>query len=444
MPRHVRGEHRSRSRPASRARRLEVTRLEARQMLSADAFWLVGPDAPAEAPYQFATDYDQGEKLVVMVAPYDGDDNASPVAEGKAVEQFVLNALTVAAPKSHEGGVVALLDATGEIDDQSLAGIADQSAVDPAAVAPVSYAPDHSLTAHDVSAILQAARTDLASDGATSPSDVAKEDVPEAIVIVREPDGALTGVGVVFTSAAYQDQYDSDADGDGLWAASLTLATANPHPAENVAAATSFDDDAAEGDPVAITSAAAGQMVEADADTPESAGSESGRREFSRSESEVFFTESDIPRATAAARSASGAAGEPRTERPAPASSSHAKAAPAVHDKAREALFASLAENAGNFGAWLQLYALPRNLVSLENAIQSLLAECEDVDQAIGNWLLEPGAQPWLEWATVALVAAEAARRRSRRQHSEMAACARDAEQLLHLFPELFGLAYGA
>jgi hypothetical protein len=118
----------------------------------------------------------------------------------------------------------------------------------------------------------------------------------------------------------------------------------------------------------------------------------------------------------------------------------HVSARHGKHEAAREALFASLSEHAGTFGSWLQFYALPRNLVSLHNAIQTLLAECDDVDQAIAG-LIEPGVEPWLEWAVVAVIAAEAARRAAGRQSKQRAGSL--DQQLLHLFPELFGLAYG-
>jgi hypothetical protein len=109
---------------------------------------------------------------------------------------------------------------------------------------------------------------------------------------------------------------------------------------------------------------------------------------------------------------------------------------------ATDALFASLSGHGGSFASWLQVYALPRNLVSLQHAIQTLLAECEDADAAIADWLLEPGVQPWLEWAAVAMIAGEAARRATGRQRKSRAADT-EGQQLLHLFPELFGLAYG-
>lgn len=449
MQRRISGDHRSRSRHTARSRRLAFTRLEDRQMLSADGFWSAPPSAPSDYPYQFATNYDKNETFVVMVAPDAGAGSESPEAEGKVVEQYVVDALTNQTHDNADRGGVLVLEATDTTGD-SVPGKSDQAMeVAQSNAVPAPNQTRDALSAHDVSAIIHAARTDLIADEAAQSSEAGSpgKSVAEMIVVVREPDGGVAGVGVVFDSVGHHDlHHGSPAGSANMLAASLSILPAtNPQRSDEVAAPTAFvgGDDAGGKAAAVAASSNANPQARADADArPESVYS--GSRSDTRSQAEDDASPSEAEISKSAMRSGAATTDAANDSPINQALPSRREDSHAVHDTVRDTLFASLAENAGNLGAWLQLYALPRNLVSLENAIQTLLAECQDVDQVIGDWLLEPGAQPWLEWAAVAFVAAEAARRRSRRQEKERAATALDSQQLLHLFPELFGLAYGA
>lgn len=453
------GKGRSKSQHAARGRRLRFMRLEDREMLSATGLSLALSPTISDSPFQFTATYGKNETVVVMVAPdATGAVNESLAAEGKAVEQFVFAALTKQPPGNQgPGGGIVVLSATDTARElPEPGGTAGQPFhPGPATTEHASKNSTDLLSAREVSTIVQAAHKDLIADQPAQPPSAEQPTryVAETIVVVREPDGEVVGIGVVFDSVAGNGaDHGSTAGSAGgdrnIPAASLPAPrTTDPRNDRVAGSSVGFygNADASGGRKDVSAASNARQEIRADANAHrDSASSESHNDTQTESKHDPLSYRangaSDAELADETAELSGSAKPEPANDALADPSSTSQRESAAARDR----YFASRADESGDPEHWSLFDALPQNLASLENALQTLLAEREDLGRAVVDWLTDPGVWLWIDAAAVALIAAETSRRIARRQQREDSAPTHDSRQLLLSFPELFGLAPGA
>ena len=107
-------------------------------------------------------------------------------------------------------------------------------------------------------------------------------------------------------------------------------------------------------------------------------------------------------------------------------------------------LFASSVTEFRNGDNWRLRDVLPQDLAALERALQNLLADGREMGRNLTDWFMRPEVLRWIAVISVALIAAETARRQAQRSQSNDDPPADEGQDVsLRLFPELFGLPPG-